>query len=249
MIDPGARFEIIGKLGEGGMGVVYEAVDRELGAHVALKALPKLSANAILRFKNEFRALADIQHPNLVGLGELIEREGRWFFTMDLVEGTDFLRWVRGARARVTLPPTLMHGRPQRAAPSEPTLAEDGGAVVAPPQDDGFDESKLRSGLAQLARGLTAVHEAGKVHRDIKPSNVLVTPRGAVKILDFGLIADVLGDAVWSEELVVGTPTFMAPEQVLGKRVGPEADWYSVGTLLYVALTGRPPFLGGGDAV
>ena len=90
-----ARFEVIRKIGEGGMGVVYEAHDRQGDTRVALKVLRHLDAEGVFRFKNEFRALQDISHPGLVSLGELFEDEGRWFFTMELVEGQDFLEYVR----------------------------------------------------------------------------------------------------------------------------------------------------------
>jgi len=89
------RFEVVRLLGEGGMGLVYEVLDRERGLRVALKTLRQLTGDALYRFKNEFRALQDLQHPNLVTLGELIQEEGRWFFTMELVEGVDFVTWVR----------------------------------------------------------------------------------------------------------------------------------------------------------
>jgi tetratricopeptide (TPR) repeat protein len=90
-----SRFQILRLLGQGGVGVVFEALDREQKAHVALKTLRVVSPEALLRFKREFRALQDLDHPNLVRLGELIEEAGSWFFTMDLVEGTDLLSFVR----------------------------------------------------------------------------------------------------------------------------------------------------------
>src|SRR6266545_4147133 len=89
------RFAIQRMLGAGGMGVVYEALDREKQASVALKTLRAPSPDAILRLKREFRALQDIQHRNLVSLGELIEADGTWFFTMELVQGTTFLEYLR----------------------------------------------------------------------------------------------------------------------------------------------------------
>src|SRR5262252_4250239 len=92
-----SRFEIVRQLGAGGSGVVYEAVDRERGATVAIKSLRKLDARALLGFKKEFRALQDLRHPNLVSLGELLQHDGHWFFTMELVRGTDFLTHVRRA--------------------------------------------------------------------------------------------------------------------------------------------------------
>jgi hypothetical protein len=90
-----ARFEVLGRIGQGGMGVVYRARDRERGAEVAMKVLRTVGGDALLRFKNELRALADLRHPNLCGLGELAFDGGRWFFTMELVDGVDLLRWVR----------------------------------------------------------------------------------------------------------------------------------------------------------
>src|SRR4029079_8195735 len=113
---------------------------------------------------------------------------------------------------------------------------------VAPPsarEPRRFDEPRLRSALGQLALGLSALHAAHRVHRDLKPSNVIVTPEGRVVILDFGLIANVARDP--HDHAVVGTAHFMAPEQAAGRMVGPEADWYSVGVMLYMALTGHYP--------
>ncbi len=89
-----ARFAVIRRIGRGGMGTVYEALDRERKTRVALKTLSTLNADTLLLFKNEFRALQDIQHPNLVRLGELFEEAGQWFFTMELVVGVDFMTYV-----------------------------------------------------------------------------------------------------------------------------------------------------------
>src|SRR5688572_33055008 len=90
-----ARFELVRQLGMGGMGVVYEVLDRERGARVALKTLRRLDASGLSRFKAEFRALHDLAHPNIVRLGELQCDGSQWFFTMELVDGVDLLSWLR----------------------------------------------------------------------------------------------------------------------------------------------------------
>src|SRR5687767_14800921 len=88
------RFELLSKLGEGGMGSVYEALDRERGERIAVKLVSEGDATRLQRFKHEFRALQDLEHPNLVRLGELHEAEGEWFITMELVPGTDLMSYV-----------------------------------------------------------------------------------------------------------------------------------------------------------
>ena len=114
------------------------------------------------------------------------------------------------------------------------------GGADAPGSAATIDEGRIRAAFAQLARGLQALHVAGKVHRDVKPSNLLVTAAGRVVILDFGLVQSVAESE--RRFLVVGTARYMAPEQAAGAAVGPAADWYSVGVILYLALTGVFPF-------
>ncbi|HUQ04191.1 MAG TPA: AAA family ATPase [Kofleriaceae bacterium] len=237
------RFHIAARLGAGGMGIVYKAFDREHGTHVALKTLARLDARDLLRFKAEFRALSDVRHPNLVSFGELFESTGRWFFTMELIDGVDFRTWVTDAS---WLPdaPTLVDNTSAGSSPGTTT------ATAAPPR---FDEPRLRAALALAARGLAALHGAGKVHRDIKPSNVMVTPEGRVVILDFGLVTDALPSHPAHhahhahpslDTQIAGTVAYMSPEQAASKAVGPEADWYSLGVMLYEILTGRLPHTG-----
>jgi len=263
------RFRAARRLGAGGMGVVYEALDLERGLRVALKTLRSLDAEAVLRFKNEFRALQDIQHPNLVSLGELVEEDGVWFFTMELVHGPNLLAWVRPHDAdRIPEGPQRLVATETRSHTEAPTRDTDqntmdlgGGAapaVVSGPNRERapstktparFDEARLRPAFLQLARGLHALHAAKKVHRDIKPSNVLVSSSdGRVVVLDFGLVTEAADlerrIAAEPDEMVVGTAAYMAPEQATGAPVGPEADWYAVGAVLYRALTGRLPFNG-----
>ncbi|HZS41896.1 MAG TPA: AAA family ATPase [Polyangia bacterium] len=244
------RFQVIRQLGEGGTGVVYEVLDRERGVRAALKTLRTTNAESLMRFKNEFRALQELHHRNLVTLGELIEDGGTWFFTMELIEGVNFLRHVRVAPSsdgRELKPSDAV--TIERSPTPRPALADFAAAATLPvgevaPSPPRFDEPRLRAGLAQLVEGLVALHRVGKVHRDVKPSNVLVERDGRVVLLDFGLITSVNRDDGWTDGLVVGTADYMSPEQAGVRAFGPEADWYSVGVVLYEALTGRLPFDG-----
>jgi hypothetical protein len=229
------RFELVRRLGAGGMGVVYDARDLVTGAHVALKVLSASDSSSRARFKREFRAVQDVQHSNLVRLHELYEDDDQLFFTMDLIEGVDFLSFVRSQVRELdadTLP--LAHPRTSPGA---------GRGEESPATQLTYDELRLRDALAQLVRAVTALHDRALVHRDIKPSNILVTPAGALRLLDFGVISDPAQYQSTMQELV-GTAGYMAPEQAGDGPVGPPADWYSVGVLLFEALTGRLPYTG-----
>jgi serine/threonine protein kinase len=105
-----------------------------------------------------------------------------------------------------------------------------------------FDAARLSRCMAQLVEAVQAVHRAGKVHRDIKPANILVSEEGRVVLLDLGLVTDV--GSVQPADVLAGTAAYMAPEQTMGVRIGPAADWYALGSVLYEALTGRLPFAG-----
>jgi serine/threonine protein kinase len=247
------RFTIVQKIGQGGMGVVYEAVDRDRGTRVALKTLPNMQPVALYRFKHEFRTLATLAHRSLVPLYELISDGTTWFFTMELVEGVDFLEYVRRP--------------PSNAAPDHDPTGE-------LPVAHGVDVTRLRAALRELAEGVMRLHEAGVLHRDLKPSNVLIRPDGRVTILDFGLVKEIAEPAAAESHLaattdartvqqpraddfgtlsagphLVGSVPYMAPEQAAGIRLTEAADWYAVGVMLYEALSGRRPFLGEASAV
>ena len=241
------RFKVVRCLGEGGMGVVYEAIDQENGSRAALKTLRYMSGDALLRFKNEFRALQDLEHPNLVSLGELFEEQGHWFFTMELVRGVNFIQHVRpkaeprtvsGMEETDLAHSATMDSGATPPAPLAPPLPRQ------PPASAEFDEPRLRDAMRQLSIALFSLHEAEMVHRDIKPSNVLVEGDGRVVVLDFGLVTGVATVDQSMSMHVVGTVEYMAPEQAATKPVGPEADWYAVGVMLYESLTGRLPLTG-----
>jgi serine/threonine protein kinase/CRP-like cAMP-binding protein len=244
------RFQLIRRLGAGGMGIVYEVFDRERGEHVALKTLSRVDPAGIYELKKEFRSLADVRHPNVVGLYDVVNEAGQWFFTMELVYGTPFSDYVAQRPAGRDGATT-----PRRNASPAP-VADEAALLVSQTRADPratagalFDEARLRSALGQLVLGVSAIHAAGKLHRDLKPSNVLITREGRVVVLDFGLVQDDsrssdTADTSLDDNLIVGTPAYMAPEQAAGKRATPATDWYAVGTMLYRALSGQLPFSG-----
>jgi eukaryotic-like serine/threonine-protein kinase len=231
------RFRLDRSLGRGGFGVVYRARDLKKDMDVALKVLSNIHAGSLLRFKQEFRSLADLRHPNLVTLYELLADADQWFFTMEMVEGVDFCRYVRGASGAVD------DRSPTIATPTDDTVT---GTAAAP----GFralasyDSRALRSALRQLTAGVHTLHAAGKLHRDLKPSNVLVTREGRVVILDFGLVTDVDEAGLAESRHLAGTPVYMSPEQSAGAPLTDASDWYAVGLMLFEVLTGRLPFRG-----
>jgi serine/threonine protein kinase len=221
------------------MGVVYRARDLRRQEVVALKVMQRFEPAALYRFKQEFRALADLSHPNLVALYDLVGDDRHWFFTMELVEGVNFLAHVRAAAEpgaegpAVSLPATVPAelGVPVPSADASPLTP---GRLA-----------RLRAALRQLAHGVSVLHGKGKLHRDIKPSNVLVTTAGRVVLLDFGLAVELGPTAVLEAPgEVAGTVAYMAPEQAAGLPLTAACDWYAVGVMLYEALTGRLPFRG-----
>lgn len=240
LFDAGARFEVRRLVGAGGMGMVYEAWDRELDERVALKTLRSADGWWLARFKQEFRSLHDLSHRNLVRLGELFDGPEDPFFSMELVEGSDFLTWVRRA------PPRLFGDEASTLSPSSAAAQAASPRAPGHPERDPipYDPSRLRHALRQLATAVAVLHEAGKVHRDIKPSNIMVTGDGRLVLLDFGLVADIQSSHRRTGANVVGTVEYMAPEQALEGTVTAAADWYSVGVVLFEALTGRLPHTG-----
>ncbi len=255
------RFTLLRRLGTGGMGVVYEAHDRKMDKVVALKTLTLSEAANIYRFKREFRTLADVSHPNLVTLYELMSEGQNWFFTMELVKGVTFIQYVRPDTAGLqsidtdnTLPAPRSRSLKVTDSEADTEIYDSSSfsfdsADVAKVDDESalaanyqLDETRLRAAFRQLAEGVHRLHELGKLHRDIKPSNVLVTDEGRVVLLDFGLVEDINPDS--PETLLAGTPDYMSPEQGAQSPISKASDWYSVGVILYQALTGRLPFRG-----
>jgi Tol biopolymer transport system component/predicted Ser/Thr protein kinase len=217
------HYAIVEKLGEGGMGAVYKALDTRLERYVALKILPAgqmSDPDRRRRFAQEAKSASALNHPNIVTIYDIGETEGVYYIAMEYVAGRPLEDLVGGK------------GLPLREA----------------------------LGLAiQIADGLGKAHAAGIVHRDLKPSNIMVTPDGLVKILDFGLAKLVespvpaadQGATMTSprspateEGVILGTVSYMSPEQAAGKPVDARSDIFSFGSVLYEMLTGRRAFEG-----
>ncbi|HEY5926231.1 MAG TPA: AAA family ATPase [Kofleriaceae bacterium] len=239
----GGRFSLVRQLGEGGFGIVYEAVDTKFGGRVAVKLLRSEHAAAIPRFKREFRSLVDVQHANLVRLFELASQDGKLYFSMELVDGVDFLAYVTSSPGMITR--TMTHDATvARTMTADATFARtktaDGTYSVGPVRPRERRPAvpdRLRAALVQVVEAVQALHDARKLHCDIKPTNVLVRSDGHVVLLDFGLIADL--DETTATTL--GTPGYMAPEQLAGNGLCEATDWYGVGAMLHEAITGEVP--------
>jgi serine/threonine protein kinase len=250
------RFVIERRLGAGGMGVVYQAYDRQRNDHVALKTFRDLDPAAIYYIKQEFRTLADVSHPNLVSLYELISEGEQLFFTMQLLQGVDFLSYVwssgpaadvasDGERSSSVAGDAETVAYVPRGGTHDPSRLTNLERPVLGPRLR-FNLDRLRGALKQLVEGVCALHHAGKVHRDIKPSNIFVTQDHRVVLLDFGLATELAAqaDETAGPHGVIGTALYMSPEQAAGMPATSASDWYCVGVVLYQALTGRLPFSG-----
>ncbi len=230
------RYALLRRLGAGGMGVVYSAYDDELDRKVALKlvATDRLGAATVARVRREAQALARLSHPNVVHVYEVGEAEGHAFVAMEFVAGQTLRAYQDG---------------PERSA------------------------EELLAAYAQAGRGLAAAHAAGLVHRDFKPENALVGDDGRVRVVDFGLArvfeqgaaeatrvaagdrppsasevapggSPVDGERLTASGALVGTPAYMAPEQLRGGEAEARSDLFSFCAALYEALYGVRPFAG-----
>jgi serine/threonine protein kinase len=207
------RYEIIGELGRGAMGVVYKATDPVIGRTVAVKTI-KLSEEGtglsrpelLTRFQTEARAAGLLTHPNIVVVFDAGEEDGLYYITMELVEG-------KSLQAHL-----------------------DGGMAFALPR-------VLRI-MEQTCSALQFAHERNVVHRDIKPANIMLTADDTVKVTDFGTAKILQFGTMQQTAHVMGTPSYMSPEQVKGRAVDGRSDIFSLGVLLYEMVTGEKPFPG-----
>ncbi|MBV1858885.1 MAG: serine/threonine protein kinase, partial [Nannocystaceae bacterium] len=213
------RYQVLGTLGRGGMGVVYLVHDTALDRDLALKLCFDANETTVVRQRREAKALAALDHPNVLEVYDIGDHDGLLYIAMEFVRGgTAKARFGRGQL------------RPWR---------------------------EVLDFYIEAAAGLTAAHHAGIIHRDFKPENVLVTRDGAAKVADFGLaVRESSGgsieaptdlsnssDRVTRPGAAVGTPAFMAPEQLLGLDLDPRADQYSYCATLFEGLFGKRPYV------
>ncbi|HEY5947108.1 MAG TPA: protein kinase [Kofleriaceae bacterium] len=239
------RYQVVRRIGAGGMGVVYEVEDLDRSQKVALKTIANPDVEKVYRLKREFRALADLSHPNLVALYELVVAAESCFFTMELLDGVDLLSHVgsRPSNEAIAMASTAHTPIPKISSLPSSLMGSSIEVPLGPRVPTPCNIDRLRAALPQLGLGLHALHVAGKIHRDVKPSNIQVTSRDRVVLLDFGLVAEL--ERKHGNEEVVGTVAYMAPEQCAADvGLTPAADWYALGVVLFQALTGRLPFEG-----
>ena len=220
-------YELLEQIGRGGMGIVYKARQLKLNRPVALKMISAgefASPILIQRFHREAEAAANLHHPNIVPIYETGEVLGQHFISMALIEGMGLDQYIKR---------------------SGPTHAAAGHAALSVSRARAKDIARI---LAKVARAVDYAHQHGVLHRDLKPSNIIMEKTGEPHLTDFG-VAKVLGcgdSSLTASGAIMGTPSYMAPEQAAGKskHISIAADVYSLGAILYVTLTGVPPFRG-----
>ncbi|MBI4861272.1 MAG: serine/threonine protein kinase [Candidatus Riflebacteria bacterium] len=203
-----AVYKIIEKLGEGGMGVVYKALQSPLDREVALKVLQESARGqvaAVARFMREVQASTRVNHPNIIKILDYGELEGQLFYAMEY----------------------LPHGTLKDALDKGPLPIRRSVSIAR-----------------QLLEALSCIHQAGLIHRDLKPANIMMDPEGHLTLMDFGLVKDTERTALTVKGNVVGTPTYLPPEAILGKPLDGRGDLFSSGVVLFELLTGKKPFRG-----
>src|SRR5438132_270718 len=216
-----AHYRIVGKIGQGGMGEVYRAEDLKLGRQVAIKLLPPETTQeekARQRLLREARSASALNHPNIVTIHSIDQTDGLDFIVMEYVEGESLRAIIESGPLGLT--------------------------------------ELIDLGL-QVSDALAAAHNINLIHRDIKSANILLTPRGQAKVLDFGLakIVQTLSNEIDREAStmfvdltdrgqIMGTASYMSPEQTRGEALDARTDIFSLGVVLYEAATGRLPFRG-----
>src|SRR5262245_12202335 len=203
------RYQVLQELGRGGMGIVFQAHDKQLNDQVAIKILSPLLSNdadALDRMKREVSAARRITHPNVIRIHDIAESKGLHYVSMEYFHGTSLKEYIKRSGSQ-----SLM---------------------------------QAYNIASQICDGLEEAQQQGVIHRDLKSQNIIINAANHAKIIDFGLAHTAHLQGMTATGLIMGTPEYMAPEQVAGKRVDERADVYSLGIILYELFTGRVPFSG-----
>ncbi|AUX40495.1 uncharacterized protein SOCE26_018960 [Sorangium cellulosum] len=228
------HYEIIRKLGQGGMGMVFLARDTKLGRLVAIKLLLRYSGHGTELFLAEARATARCRHESIVVIYEVDEIEGYPYLVLEYIKGRSLRSW--------------MATRDHPSAPEPP---------AAHPPADSTSPGVVIELMIPVVRALICAHKHGIVHRDLKPENILLDDAGGIKVLDFGIAKWIEGTSAAAvtgapaalagsaghgrQSAALGTPRYMSPEQLLGRDVDHRSDLWAMGIMLYELLTGRHP--------
>jgi serine/threonine protein kinase len=203
------RYQVLKELGRGGMGIVFQAHDKQLNEQVAIKILSPLLSNdkeALERLKREVSAARRITHPNVIRIHDISEISGLHYVSMEYFPGISLKDHIKRTGALSLMQAYNIAG--------------------------------------QICDGLEAAHRQGVIHRDLKTQNIIIDPSNQIKIIDFGLARASHLEGMTATGLIMGTPEYMAPEQVSGQKVDERADIYSLGIILYELFTGKVPFTG-----
>ncbi|MCI0413286.1 serine/threonine protein kinase [bacterium] len=202
------RYQVLKELGRGGMGIVFQAHDKQLNEQVAIKILSPLLSNddqALERLKREVSAARRVTHANVIRIHDIAEINGLHYVSMEYFPGTNLKEHIKRSGA--------------------------------------LSQMQAYNIASQICDGLEAAHRQGVIHRDLKTQNVIIHGN-QIKIIDFGLARTSHMEGMTATGLIMGTPEYMAPEQVSGQKVDERADIYSLGIILYELFTGRVPFTG-----
>src|ERR1700735_5419758 len=211
----GGRYEILQMLGQGGMGAVYKALDREVDRFVALKLIrPELASNPsiLARFKQELILSQQVTHRNVIRIYDLGDAEGVKFITMEFVEGRDL-------RA-------LIQEKAQDPDKEKRKFSPEGAVEI----------------MQQVCQALEAAHGVGVIHRDLKPQNIMREDSGRIPVMDSRLARTMAGAGMTQVGALVGTMEYMSPEQALAKELDQRSDIFTAGLILYELLTGQVPY-------
>jgi len=209
-MDKIGKYEVIGSLGQGGMGIVYKALDPDIKREVAIKVIrfdliseESKGEEVKRRFIKEAQAVGKLLHPNIITIYDVGKEKDLTYIVMQYVDGKSLQRMIDSGKK--------------------------------------FSLSEITQLMNQVCSALEYAHQSGIIHRDIKPANILIDKSGTPYIVDFG-VARFMASTLTQSGTVIGTPSYMAPEQIMGKSVDKRADIFSLGVILYELISGRSPF-------